>query len=322
MRILRQAALAAIHFVVWASGAATVAGFLSSRGWVFDLAAAFRPIYLAVQGVGVGFFLTRKKWLGAVAAAAFLAANGQQIVPLYIPQKEPSAAGSPPAPTRFKILQLNAGFRNVSTEKIISYTLSVDANVFAVEELTHSRGRMLERRLRSTYPHSFSFPVDSGAGMAIFSKIPLRDPQTVYFADPGLPSIVTGLEIDGEDVTLVVTHPLSPTTPYGYDMRNRQLAAIAEARQKYSERLIVVGDLNITSWSSAFARFIAKTGLSDTRKGFGIQPTWPALGLGRAALVPIDHCLVSEHFRVVSRRVGTDLASDHLPIVVELELTG
>lgn len=320
MRIPRRLALAAIHFVLWASGVATVAGFLSARGWILDLAAAFRPAYFVLQAVGTVFFVARKKWLGALAVAAFLATNGQQIAPLYVSDKERPAAGSLPAPTRLKVLQINAGFRNPSTDKIASYVSAVDADIFTIEELTNARARILERLLDSRYPHKFIFPVDSGAGIAVFSKLPLQDPQAVYFADPGLPSIVTGIEIAEREVTLVVTHPLSPSTSHGYRLRNRQLQAIAEARQKYSDRLIVVGDLNVTSWSSSFSDLIAGTGLRDSRKGFGIQPTWPVLGVGRTALVPIDHVLVSEHFTVVSRRVGEDIGSDHFPIVVELEL--
>ncbi len=319
MKIARKISAALFYSVMGVSGAATFAGFLSERAWIFDLAAAFRAVYLPIQLAGTIFFFVRKKWLGALALLACVAANGQQIAPLYLSARQEQAEGSSPA-TRIKILQLNAGFRHASPGRIASYALAVDADVVAIEELANAPGRLLEKELAGRYPHRFVFPVDTGAGLGMFSKLPLRDPQIVYFADPGLPSVVAGLQLEGGDATIVVTHPLSPTTPYGYRLRNRQLAAIARSRPEYSERLIVVGDLNVTSWSGSFSDLLEEARLRDTRTGFGIQPTWPSLGFRRAALVPIDHCLVSEHFEVVSRRVGEDVGSDHLPIVVELEL--
>ncbi len=318
--MVKRAGDALVQAAVWACGAATVAGYFSARGWLFDLASAFRPLYLAVQAVGTVYFLVRKRRLGAIVVAVLLVLNGHQIAPLYFETRSDSDSDAGNQAARLRLLQLNASFRSTETDRVVSYVLSTDPDVFAVEELTHGRATRLEKALADAYPHRFVFPVDSGAGIGIFSKIPLVDPQLAYYADPGLPSVVAGLEVGGERVTLVVSHPLSPTTAYGYSMRDRQLQAIARHRPNYAERLILVGDLNTTSWSASFSELIARTGLRDSRKGFGVQPTWPALGISNLALVPIDHVLVSDHFRVVSRRVGPPVGSDHLPVLVELEL--
>ncbi|MER3396097.1 MAG: hypothetical protein C4318_01350 [Acidimicrobiia bacterium] len=320
MTILRRIAWRAVYFVLGVTGVATFGGFLSDRGWLFDVMAAFRPVYLAAQaGAGILLFV-RRRWLGAAAALLLIAANAQQVLPLYLSPKQTPVAGSDPSSQRLRVLQLNSHIRNSEAEKVLAYAKSIDADLFAVEEVSKSVGKYLEQRLSEQYPFLFTFLADTGAGIALFSKYPLLDPQLVYFADPGLPSIVSKIHISGADITVVVTHPLSPTTPYGYRLRNRQLRAIAETRKRYSERLIVIGDLNVTSWSSIFSELTERAGLLDTRRGFGTQPTWPKLNPGPFALAPIDHCLVSPHFRIVSRRVGPDVGSDHLPIIVDLEL--
>ena len=80
-----------------------------------------------------------------------------------------------------------------------------------------------------------------------------------------------------------------------------------------------MGDLNTTSWSPFFSDLIEESGLRDSRKGFGIQTTWPdGLFLLR---IPIDHCLVSKDISVLDRRVGPSIGSDHFPVTVDLVLT-
>jgi len=36
--------------------------------------------------------------------------------------------------------------------------------------------------------------------------------------------------------------------------------------------------------------------------------------------IPLDNCLVSEEVAVAGRRVGPDIGSDHLPLVVDFAL--
>jgi len=37
-------------------------------------------------------------------------------------------------------------------------------------------------------------------------------------------------------------------------------------------------------------------------------------------MIPIDHCMVSSDIRVVSAQTGERIGSDHLPLIVELEM--
>ena len=59
--------------------------------------------------------------------------------------------------------------------------------------------------------------------------------------------------------------------------------------------------------------------LLPSRLGFGVQATWPSVYRIPPMMIPIDHCLVSPDVRVVGRRVGPHIGSDHLPVIVELQ---
>jgi endonuclease/exonuclease/phosphatase family metal-dependent hydrolase len=37
-------------------------------------------------------------------------------------------------------------------------------------------------------------------------------------------------------------------------------------------------------------------------------------------MIPIDHCLVSEDIRVINIRTDGHIGSDHLPLIVDLEI--
>jgi endonuclease/exonuclease/phosphatase (EEP) superfamily protein YafD len=79
----------------------------------------------------------------------------------------------------------------------------------------------------------------------------------------------------------------------------------------------VVGDLNATPWSSAFAG-LAECGL---RRAGSLRPTWPSLGGGWIG-IPIDHVLASRHWRVRDAGLGPGLGSDHRPLLARLVLDG
>ena len=81
-----------------------------------------------------------------------------------------------------------------------------------------------------------------------------------------------------------------------------------------SDALVVAGDFNCTPFSPAF-RAIRRGLHSATR----FARTWPA----RAPFAPIDHILYRGPLRVVRAgawtAAGARRASDHLPVVAELE---
>ena len=93
-------------------------------------------------------------------------------------------------------------------------------------------------------------------------------------------------------------------------------AAAIELARAAPNPVMVLGDLNATSWTPYFAELILAGGLSDSRRGFGVASTWPGF-MPLPLRIPIDHCLVSREIGVRERRVGQPVGSDHRPIVVD-----
>jgi endonuclease/exonuclease/phosphatase (EEP) superfamily protein YafD len=101
-------------------------------------------------------------------------------------------------------------------------------------------------------------------------------------------------------------------------LQERQLAAVAERVRSVEEPLVVMGDFNTTPWSRLFAGLVGRTGLCDSRAGFGIQASFPSdMPVVR---IPIDHLLASCSIGVRARRIGPQVGSDHLPVIVDLTI--
>jgi endonuclease/exonuclease/phosphatase (EEP) superfamily protein YafD len=83
---------------------------------------------------------------------------------------------------------------------------------------------------------------------------------------------------------------------------------------------MLMGDLNTTMWSPYFHELETQAGLRNARDGFGILPTWPQKGQWPMFRIPLDHCLVSPEIRVEAFRVGSNIGSDHLPIIVDVTI--
>ena len=83
--------------------------------------------------------------------------------------------------------------------------------------------------------------------------------------------------------------------------------------------LLIVGDLNTTSFAPVFGELTEQLNLKDSRQGFGLQPSWPATSVS-PLMITLDHVLVSPEIQVINRKTGNHVGSDHLPVYVEIAL--
>lgn len=166
--------------------------------------------------------------------------------------------------------------------------------------------------------------VDDSAnfGLALYARGQLT--STVEQLGPSQATVVATVTFDdvaAMPLTVVLTHPLPPMTEAAHAIHQRHLEAIAERVAELPGPLLLLGDLNTTPWARSFAKLARTTGLADTRRGFGVHPTYPAFpGFAKAVRIPIDHALVSPEIGVLDRRVERAIGSDHLPVLLDLAL--
>ena len=156
--------------------------------------------------------------------------------------------------------------------------------------------------------------------MAIYSHFPFERLNVILAEGDARPGILAKMNIDGASISLLSLHPRAPIQRGHFELRNDMLASAADCLQNLSGSKICIGDLNITQWSPYYRRFVKQTRLANVRKGFGLLPSWPAFLFFKWLMIPLDHCLVSDSICVTSVKTGEPIGSDHLPLLVELEI--
>ncbi len=290
----------------------TVAGFLGRLWWIFELASHFRAQYfLFLLACGFLFLIGKRRW-PAILTGVFALINLSLIIPLYIAG---SFAHSGDRMLRAMLINVNLSNRAYGTVR--TFIRSLDPDFIVVVEVTPRWMNELEK-MQADYPFSRGLRRSDNFGVALFSRMPFANAQIQHIGQAEVPSVVARFDIDGEPLTIIGTHLYPPKNKTFSTKRNQQLAELAHVVSSHQGFVMVLADLNTTSWSPFFQDLLRKTGLRDSRMGFGLQPTWPTEN--PLLWVPIDHCLVSSGIAVHNRRIGPHIGSDHYPVVVDFSV--
>ena len=295
-------------------GLATLLGVLDRVWWVFELADVFRLQYLAVLVVLAVLALALRRPRLAVLAATLALVN---IAVLGISLTPTATASGQSAQGSLRLVVANVEVGNTDFAAVGRLVTQTHPDVFGVTELTPAMARHLARELPQYRARVLETRSDA-YGIGIFSRVPLRAAQIVHLpADGGPATAVASVRLAGRSVTVVVTHV---HTPFAGSIHVRQLQALAEARPKLGDRLVVCGDFNTPPWSGPLRDFAGDAGLRDLYGGHAWRgyswPTWSSL-----LRVPLDNCFVSDGVGVKAYRDGPNVGSDHRPLVVDLGVT-
>lgn len=291
----------------------SVMGFLGRLWWPFDLASHFRVqyfVFLLASGI---IFLVGKRMRGAALSGAFAVINVFLIVPLYF--GSPFAHGSSQT---LRAVLVNVNHSNRAYGKFQKFVRSAKPDFMILVEVNHAWANTL-RQMQADYPFSQNLPPRNGrSDIALLSRIPISRREVARFGAARLPSVVARLDIEGRQLTVIGAHAIAPWNRTRSELRNQHLAALGQIVNLQVGPVIVLADLNTTSWSPFFRDLLHKTGLRDSRTGFGVQSSWPT---GFPPLwIAIDHCLVSSGVIVHNRSIGPHIGSDHYPVVVDFSL--
>ncbi len=292
-------------------GIVSAMGFCGQLGGWFDIFSNFRALYVVLLLILTTVTSwTKRVWL-TTGSLLFLLVNGLTFMPLYFGGLHASASGPDP---RLRVLELNVfGGKNIQKERTLDLIKHSNADLIGISEVTVPWMLALQKGLKQ-YPHQVYEP--RFGGVALLSKFPLENASVKYFGEIKRPRITASTVIDGRNVRLIFAHPVIPL--YRKGSRDEELVVLASEANSATSAAILFGDLNATPWSHNFNKLVIDGGLIDSEQGFGFQPTWCAFWSPFSTLFPIDHCLVTDHFVVVDRRVLGNIGSDHLPLQVDL----
>ena len=317
-----------LHAAGTLAGLGSAASFFASHSWLLELACHFRLQYaLALAAVAV---LTRvspgpnrnnaaaavrsahqPRW-PSLAYAALALSNLAVLLPSFIPlaPRLPAAASK-----QWRVVTVNVHTANPRHDLLEAFLRRENPDVILLIEVDARWLTQLEA-LTNVWPHTIQTPRDDNFGIALFSRHPFSQARILQLGEAGLPSIEAELRIDTQPVWIFGTHPLPPSSARNARWRDVQLEHAAAHAAARPDPKLLLGDLNTTPWSPVFRRLLARSGLIDTLRGRGYQPTWPSLFV--PLWIPLDHCLVSPDLTVLDRRVGPHLGSDHRPVIVDL----
>lgn len=294
------------------AAAASVFGFAGSLWWAFDLFAHFRPQYLIAALLLAVFFAFARLPLWAAAALAVAAANTVPIVPLYL---QSARAGPPAAASPLRLMSFNVFAFNRDYERMLRYVRRELPDVLVLLEITPEWVPAV-RELATQYPYQWINAGDPVTGIAMVSRQRPSDAATLDLAQHGVPAYLLTFARGGSAVSVLGTHLNWPLGARASAARNAQLDAIARLAKTHAHPLVVIGDLNITPFSSRFTRTLREGALQSCVPGAGFTPTWPARFV--PLYIQIDHCLASAGVHAWNFKVGDYLGSDHYPISVEV----
>ena len=274
--------------------------------WPLELFEHFRVQYLIVGLLATaGAFALRRRGYFDAAAIAMLV-HFCSVLPAA-PERS-----SPTHGTAVRVLILNVHTGSSSFDDVRRLIADTHPDILGLVEVDQRWLDALVPAL-TDYPGQIREPRGDNFGIAVFARGSMTG--GVEYLGSALPSIVAHIAVGTASLSVIVTHPLPPISPTASTTLDTQFAAIA-ARAHDLSNVLVMGDFNATPWSRAFRRLLARSGLCDSRDGFGLQPTFPVSPW--VLRIPIDHVLHACEIGVTDRHVERDVGSDHLPVVVDL----
>jgi endonuclease/exonuclease/phosphatase (EEP) superfamily protein YafD len=296
---------------------ASLAGSCEGLGWPLFFAVHFRLQYALCLGAAAALFALGRRRLPALVFGLFALWNAALVAPAWIAPAAPEGHGSAPACATLRVLHSNLLSRNRNVGAAQRMIRAERADVLVLQEVSLTWWRALEPLLED-YPYRKCEPREDNFGLALASKLPFESCAVRWFGEANPPSIVAELVTAAGPLHLIAIHPLSPQGPGPMQLCDEQLRLVADCVASLAGNVVLVGDLNTTPWAANFSELLAATGLRDSRRGFGNQATWPTMLW--PLMIPLDHVLVSPRIEVLDRRLGPQIGSDHLPVIVDLRL--
>ncbi len=282
----------------------------------FELLCHFQLQYFIASIVLLLLLVTLRRHRPAIVAGAALIVSGSALAPLWFSSPSGSARPDGERTKTLRILHANVLSSNEQSAALLDLIAHEQPDLLALHEIN---ARWIEALtvLAADYPYREGEPREDDFGVLILSRRPLQEPAVRRFGSSLVPNVTCRMQVHDVAIQIVTTHTMPPISPAAQSARDEHLTQLAAFAKTSSDPLIIVGDLNTTMWSPSHRSLCDELSLTNTRRGFGILPSWPT-SLPSVMRIPIDHCLISDGITVLNCRLGPDIGSDHLPLIIDL----
>jgi len=291
----------------------TFAGFFGRFAWWLDLASHFRAQYFILLTVISACYFLGRRWRLAGGAVLVAIINLALIAPLYLPRKDTSEVSGKSC--RAMLINVNMQLGNV--EAVLNAIREYSPDIIVLVEINDKWIKDLGPVI-DNFQHRIVRTRNDNFGIALFSRHAWKKSEIVFVGEIGVPSVYAIIILENVTITVIGTHPLPPGGAKYSAYRNDQLERLSTFIRQFDTPILLLGDLNVSPWSYYFRKLLKDANLKDASQGYGIQPTWPAMAW--PFLIPIDHCLHSEDLRILRKKIGKNLGSDHYPVIVDFAL--
>jgi len=279
----------------------------------------FRPQYCLILVVAIVIGgISRQAWCFIWCVP--LALNLALILPLFFTSAQVQSAPN----NTLRILHANLDHDNQDTTQAIEYIKSQKLDLVLLQEVTAKWLNAIQSNL-SQYQIIKSLPLENSQGWTMLLPVKPSQPFEVVAtqiiklpAYSNRPLLEIIIRWKNKEVAILSFSVARPNQSNFQAVEFNEAAQWSQRQQKENNReVIIIGDFNSTPWSSRFRKFQQDSNLRNSQRGFGLQPTWNT-SLPPMLMIAIDHCLHSQSITTINRNIGSNIGSDHLPLVVEL----
>lgn len=237
-------------------------------------------------------------------------------------------------PVTVKVMSYNLFFKNRNPVSSLQLIKDSNPDLLFVQELTPNWQSILDKALNKAYPYRKTSPSKGTHGIGVYSKYPIKRNELLRNKGRLPYAQVTEISLKEKRIRTVNTHLASPAVAVensdrfaslywrNYKQRTAELETIRALMNKdastYDSQLLV-GDLN-TLFVEPIYQDLKKEWVNVSKvfgKGFGF--TFPNTSRSRPFMT-LDYILARGKAKCLRAEVLKGGNSDHLPIVVELEL--
>lgn len=287
----------------------------NTDNWLIDIISHFPLQYALLASVILILCICRKAVRLAVFASIIIAFN----MSIFVGPGMTVQASAPAAGT-FKLYSANLHLSNDDLSVLTKELKKMNPEMVLLLEVTPLHENQLGAVMQK-YPYRikkiFSGEQEPGMGFIFLSRFPVLWSSITRLSDVCNVLLEAKVEIGHKPVMFYGLHAKRPEIGSFAERRDQFLSLAADIRDRQLP-VILAGDFNSTPFSPIFRKLITVSGLIDSGKDFGWQPSWPTYV--PLLWIPIDHVLYSPEFMVHKRGTGSFIGSDHYPVFAELSV--